>query len=270
MWRNKRGRRNIVNTDQVFELLQDAGVSESTSIQTVRRWLREGKIKYEGGKRSRETVCIIDDTDQAFDLLKDAGVSESISNQIVRRWLHEGRIKYEGSRNKKTDYIVDDTTSKLFIDDCTNQNMDEMIHRLTLKIQAQEKHIEGLEELHENAKHRIIEQRDKLKKEVATLKNKENKLQSEIRNLVKQNIELRNELKKLKESKGDHYTLTSSTQLNNYSKKLGLSKMASNKEVLAEYKGLLKITHPDQGGNAKLFHYIKTDYDNFRNSTKDK
>ncbi len=46
--------------------------------------------------------------------------------------------------------------------------------------------------------------------------------------------------------------------------------MASNKEVLAEYKGLLKITHPDHGGNAKVFHYIKTDYDNFRNSIKGK
>ncbi|MBR8644041.1 hypothetical protein KEH51_02900 [[Brevibacterium] frigoritolerans] len=36
-----------MNTDQTFDLLKDAGVSESSSIQTVRRWLREGKIKYE-------------------------------------------------------------------------------------------------------------------------------------------------------------------------------------------------------------------------------
>ena len=37
-----------MNTDQAFDLLQNAGLSESSSIQTVRRWLREGKIKYEG------------------------------------------------------------------------------------------------------------------------------------------------------------------------------------------------------------------------------
>ena len=40
--------------------------------------------------------------------------------------------------------------------------------------------------------------------------------------------------------------------------------MASDKEVLTEYKGLLKITHPDHGGNAKLFHYIRTDYEIFK------
>ena len=80
-----------MNTDQAFDLLQNAGLSESSSIQTVRRWLREGKIKYEGGKGIKKTGCIIDNTDQAFDLLKDAGLSESSSILVVKRWLHEGK-----------------------------------------------------------------------------------------------------------------------------------------------------------------------------------
>ena len=259
-----------MNTDQAFDLLKDAGVTESISIQTVRRWLREGKIKYEGGNGNRKTGYIIDDTNQAFDLLKDAGITESISIQTVRRWLREGKIKYEENGNRKTGYIIEDTVSKLFINNRIDQNKDEIIHRLKLKIQTQDKHIEGIEELHETAKKILIQQRDKLKKEVVILKNATSKLQNETKNLLKENIELRNELRKVKENKRDNYNFDSTTQSNDYSKKLGLSKMASHKEVLAEYKGLLKITHPDHDGNAKLFHYIKTDYDNFRNSIKGK
>ena len=252
-----------MNTDQAFDLLQDAGVTESINIQTVRRWLREGKIKYEGGNGNRKTGYILDNTNQAFDLLKDAGLAESIIIQTVKRWLREGKIKYDGNGNRKTGYILDDTTSKLFINNRIDQNMDETIHQLKLKIQAQDKHIEGIEELYENAKKVLIQQRDQLKKEVAILKN-------ETKDLLKQNITLRNELRKIKENKRDNYNFNATTQSNSYSKKLGLSKMASNKDLLTEYKELLKITHPDHNGNAKLFHYIKTDYDNFRNSIKGK
>ena len=87
---------------------------------------------------------------------------------------------------------------------------------------------------------------------------------------LKQNIELRNELRKAKENKTNNTKSNFTTQSHDYRKKLGLSKIASNKDLLAEYKELLKITHPDHNGNAKLFHYIKTDYDNFRNSIKGK
>ncbi|PHD77207.1 hypothetical protein COF64_06510 [Bacillus sp. AFS043905] len=255
-----------MNTDQAFDLLKDAGVSESSSIQTVRRWLREGKIKYEGGIGNRKTGYIMDDTDQAFEMLKDAGVTESNSVQTVRRWLGEGKIKYAGNGKRNTGYISDDTASKLAINDSINQNKDEIIHRLKLKIQAQEKHIEGIEELHETAKRILIQQRDMFKKEVAILKNEKSELQNESKDLLKENIELI----KLKEKIRNNYMMDSTIQSNDYSEKLGLSKMASDKEVLAEYKGLLKITHPDHNGNAKVFHYIKTDYDNFRKSNKGK
>ncbi|MFK2826165.1 hypothetical protein QYG89_10860 [Bacillus sp. B190/17] len=255
-----------MNTDQAFELLRDAGVTEDRSIQTVKRWLRDGKIKYEGGKGNRKNGYIIDDTDQVLDLLKDAGVTESIGIQTIRRWLHGGRMKSEG--NRKIESSMDDTPSKLFTNGRMDQNTDEIIRRLKLKIQAQDKHIKGIEELHEVAKKGVLQQRDQLKREVIALKNDVNKLQNEIRDLLKQNIELRNEWRKLKESKRNKYHFTSTTQLNH--KKLGLSKMADNKEVAAAYKGLLKLTHPDRGGNAKLFHYIKTDYDHFRNSIEGK
>jgi predicted site-specific integrase-resolvase len=259
-----------VNTDQAFDLLRDAGVTESISIQTVRRWMREGKIKYEGGNKNRKTGYIIDDTNQAFDLLKDAGITESISIQTVRRWMREGKIKYEGNGNRETGYIINDTVSKVSINDRIDQNKDEIIHRLKLKIQAQDKHIEGIEELHESAKKILIQQRDNFKKEVVILKNEKSKLQNETKDLLKENIELRNELIKVKENKRDNYNFDSNNQSNDYSEKLGLAKMASNKDVLAEYKGLLKITHPDHDGNAKVFHYIKTDYDNFRKFIKGK
>ncbi|MBT2617102.1 MULTISPECIES: hypothetical protein [unclassified Bacillus (in: firmicutes)] len=259
-----------MNTDQAFDLLKDAGVTESSSIQTVRRWLREGKIKYEGGNGNRKTGYLMDDADQAFEMLKDAGVTESNSVQTVRRWLGEGKIKYAGNGKRSTGYISDDTASKLAINDMIKQNKDEIIHRLKLKIQAQEKHIEGIEELHETAKRILIQQRDMFKKEVAILKNEKKELQNESKDLLKENIELGNELIKLKEKIRNNYMIDSTTLSNDYSEKLGLSKMASDKEVLAEYKGLLKITHPDHNGNAKVFHYIKTDYDNFRKSSKGK
>jgi hypothetical protein len=250
-----------VNTDQAFELLMEAGLAENMSIQTVRRWLREGKINYEGNEK-RKTGYIIDDTDQAFDLLKDAGLTKSMSIQTVRRWLHEGKIKYDRTKTRSTEYTIDDIASKLFKHDRTDPNKDEIIHQLKLKIKTQDKHIEGIEEIHRTANNIVIQQRgklDKLNKEIVILKN-------ETRKLLKENTELHNELIKLKENKRDHFHST--TQSNDYSKKLGLSKMASNKDVLAEYKGLLKITHPDHGGNEKLFHYIKTDYDLFRNNIK--
>ncbi len=258
-----------MNTDQAFDLLKDAGLTESMSIQTLRRWLREGKIKYDG-TGNRKTGYIIDDTDQAFDLLKDAGLTKSMSIQTVRRWLREGKIKYDGTTNRTTEYIIDDTASKLFINERTDQNKDEIIHQLKLKIKTQDKHIEGIEEIHKTAKNIVIQQRDKLdklNKEIVILKNVTRKLQNETTDLLKENTELHNELIKLKENKRDHFHST--TQSNDYSKKLGLSKLASNKDVLSEYKGLLKITHPDHGGNAKLFRYIKTDYDHFRNNIKD-
>ena len=259
-----------MNTDQAFNLLMDAGVPESNSIQTVRRWLREGKIKYEGNS-NRRTEYIIDDTDYVIGLLRDAGVAEGIGIQTVTHWLREGKIKYDGTRNRKTGYMIDETASKLLTNDSTDQNKDEIIRQLKLKIKAQDEHIEVIEELHESASKILTLQRDKLNQELIFLQNEKSRLKNETIDLLKENIELRDKLIKLKEKRsteniGDNDNFHSTTQSENYRRKLGLSKMASNKEVLAGYKDLLKIAHPDRGGNAKTFHYIKTDYEKFRNS----
>ena len=93
---------NILNTDQAFELLIEAGVTEDTSIQTVRRWFRERKITYKGS--GQDNGYILNNTDQAFHLLKDAGVADSTAVQIVRRMLREGQIEKVGSGIQRPTY----------------------------------------------------------------------------------------------------------------------------------------------------------------------
>lgn len=268
----KRERMNSVNTDQAFDLLKDAGVTDDISIQTVRRWLLERKINYQGNGKQK-TGYILDDTDQAFTMLKDAGVAESIGFQIVRRWLREGKIQNVGTGNEITEYILNETASKRFLNNPTDQ--DKIIHKLKVRVKAQDEHIKGLEQLQKTSIKTLIQQRDKLNKDIVNLDNEKSEFQRETRKLLKENIDLRNELLKLKEelSKGnkrdpDMTQATPPPKQNNYRQKLGLSKTASHKEVLVGYKKLLKITHPDHGGNATAFHYIKTDYDHFRDSSK--
>jgi regulator of replication initiation timing len=262
-----------VNTEQAFLLLKEAGLTEDSSIQTIRRWLRERKINYEG-TGLRKTGYILDDTDQALNMLKDAGVAESFGVQIVQRWLSEGKIKTVGTGNRKAEYRPDEATSKRFLNNPTDE--DKIIRQLKVRLKAQDEHIKGIEQLHRTSINTLTQQKDKLNREIFILENEISDLQRETKKLLKENIDLHNALLKLKEelSKGN----TSNPEKNqasypakkiDYRQKLGLSKAASPKEVLAGYKKLLKMTHPDQGGNATAFHYIKTDYDHFRNSIKE-
>jgi hypothetical protein len=267
----KRNEGNILNTDQAYALLIEAGVTEDTSIQTVRRWFRERKISYKGS--GHVTGYILDNTDQAFTLLKDAGVADSIAVQIVRRMVREGQIETVGSGIQKptSKYTVEDPKqiSKRPVD----QEM--TIRQLNEKIKAQDKHIKGIEHLHQTSIARLIQQIDILKKDILKLEKDKSELQSDTKKLLKENIDLTNELIKIKgelfkgnktySDKTDDVP-PSPSKTNDYRQKLGLSKIANDKEVLTSYKKLLKITHPDHGGNATTFHFIKTDYDQFRNS----
>ncbi|MCQ6275556.1 hypothetical protein JMM81_11365 [Bacillus sp. V3B] len=194
-------------------------------------------------------------TDQAFDLLKEVGITNS--PETFRRWLREGKIKATG-------FTVDDQDLKLFINEQMYQDKDETIRQLKLKIKAQDQYIEGIEELHKISTKEYIKQRDQLNKEIIILKNEQSKLQKETMDLLRENIKLRDRLIELKENKRDNHHSHPTSSLDHYSQKLGLSKMASNKEVLTGFKALLKRSHPDQGGDAKLFQYLKTDYDHFR------
>jgi len=260
-----------VNTDQAFELLKDAGVAEDVGILTVRRWLLERKVKYDPAKR-RETGYILDDTDQAINLLRDAGVASSTGMEIVKRWLREGRIQNVGEGKQLSEYISNEIDAKQYSTNLSNQ--ERVIRQLKAKLKAQDEHIKGLEELHENSVHRLIQQKEKYKKELVQLENEKRKSQRETNSLTKENIELRKELLRLKEElyKGHKNEPEKAPprppKPHDYRQRLGLSKTASPKEVVASYKRLLKITHPDSGGSEAAFHYIKSDYDQFRNSLK--
>ena len=258
-----------MNTDQAFDFLREAGVSEDICIQTVRRWLRERKINYEGDGL-RKKGYIIDNTDQAFGMLQDAGVSEGIGVQLVRRWLREGKIHNVGEGHWVTSTQPKETTS------INHTDQDKMIRQLQIKLKAQDEHIKGMEKIHQTSINTLIQQRNKLKTEISSLLNENSELQMETKKLLKENIDLHHEVLKLKEelSKGrkkepeKDETIFSPTLNNNYHHKLGLSKNVGKKEILAGYKRLLKMTHPDHGGSAAAFHYIKADYDYFRDSLK--
>ncbi|MBI0576790.1 hypothetical protein IEC97_05425 [Neobacillus cucumis] len=262
-----------MNTDQAYALLMDAGVKEETSIETIRRWLRERKIYFEG-KGNRNNEYIIDNMDQAFSMLTDAGVTESDSAQIVGRWLSEGKIK--NVRNRKKDTAIE--PSKAVTNQFLNNPQDQLkiIQQLKEKINAQNEHIKGMEQLHKTSIYTLKQQRDKLNREVAILESEKSELQNDSMNLLKENRDLRNEILKLKQDPSygmkrnpERKLSTPQPRTNHYRQKLGLAKTATEKEIVTSYKNLLKITHPDHGGNAATFHYIKTDYDQFRNNSKE-
>jgi hypothetical protein len=262
----------IVNTDQAFDFLKNAGVSEDKSIQTVRRWMRERKISYEGKTGQRESGYIFEDTDQAIELLKDAGVSAGAGIPLVKRWYHEGKIRKVGEVYKLSEYLSNQRRLE-------NKpiKQDHKLLDIKEKIKAQDKQLQGLEELHKNSVRALIEQRNKLKRELAVLMKEKTEWQVESEKILKENVELRKELIKLREEltrKGKRVEETTQdstiSHVSDYHQKLGLSKKAGEKEVLVRFKKLLKLTHPDHGGNPAAFHYIKTDYDQFKTSLRDK
>ncbi|QGQ47989.1 hypothetical protein [Metabacillus sediminilitoris] len=194
-------------------------------------------------------------TDQAFEMLKEAGVTDNI--ETFRNWLREGKIRATG-------FTIDEDALNQFINEQTIPNKDELIRQLTLKLKVQDAHIKGLEELLENTTKQLTKQKDQLNHEMMLLIHKKNKLKQESIDLLRENIELRDEIISLKERLGNNHVEQAALP-NEYRQKLGLSKRASDKDVLAGFKELLKLAHPDRGGNAKIFQYIKTDYDELRN-----
>jgi hypothetical protein len=202
-------------------------------------------------------------TDQAFQLLQEAGITDSVST--FRKWLREGKIKATG-------FNVDEQTLYKFIQEYKNPNKDEIITQLKAKIKAKESHIIGVENLHESAAKTFSKQRERLTEEILQLKKENIQLQKEAMELLKENIELRNKVIQLKEQlltgNTGNTSNHASPSLQEYQKKLGLSKQANHKEVLTAYKELLLKSHPDHGGNTKVFQYIKYDYDQLRKNSK--
>ena len=198
--------------------------------------------------------------DKAFSLLKEAGITDNVD--VFREWVREGRIKSIG-------LTIDDHSLVRFMKDYKNPDKDLMIRQLKAKIHAQNNQIIGIENLHESTIQTSSRQREQLKKEVLFLKKENQRLQQESMDLLKENIALRDRIIKLKENASspnqqNSRSLESPSPLQVDKQKLGLSKMASNQEILSAYKELLKLSHPDRGGNAKLFQYIKADFDRIR------
>jgi arsenate reductase-like glutaredoxin family protein len=255
-----------VNTDQAFDFLKNAGVSEERSIETVRRWMRERKISYAGKLGPKENDYIIENTDLAIELLKDAGVSANVGIPLVKRLYLEGKIQKVGNGYQISKYIPNQPRI---------ENKPPMFHDIKEKIKAQDKQLQGLEELHKTSVRALIEQRNNLKKELAILSKEKMDSQKESEKVLKENIELRKELLKLKEELSkqgkkveepiEHLSVSNTAD---YRQKLGLSKKAGKKEVLSGFKKLLKLTHPDHGGSAEAFHYIKMDYDQYKDKLK--
>jgi hypothetical protein len=197
-------------------------------------------------------------TDQAFNLLKEAGITDK--PETFRRWLREGKIKATG-------FTIDDDSLAHFLKEHSYPDKDLLIRQLRVKIKAQEEYIEGIEKLHETSTRTFSQQRDQLNNEILYLKKVESKLRKEMMDLLKENIELRNRLidQKIGPSYGEKTRRSSiANHVHEYRQKLGLSKIAGTKEMLARYKELLKNAHPDHGGNPRLFQYIKTEYDQFK------
>ncbi|MBT2655604.1 hypothetical protein J7E81_10225 [Bacillus sp. ISL-18] len=260
-----------MNTDQAFDFLKAAGVSDEECVDTVRRWLRERKIKYQAKGAFHQTDYILDDTNQAINLLNDAGVAASMGIQVVQRWLYEGKIQKVGDGNQLTEYIASVKNPKPLLNPPTDQ--DKLIRELKAKVKVQDDHLKELEELHKTSVKTFIQQRNKLQKEILNLELEKNELQKETRKVLKENIELRSELLYLKDKLSkqgkrvpEKAQVFTPNQSLDYRQKLGLSKTASEKEILTRYKKLLKMTHPDHGGNAVVFHYVKTDYDHYKNN----
>ena len=202
--------------------------------------------------------------DQAFDVLMEAGITNN--PETFKHWIREGKIKAIG-------FTIDDQELKRFMNEYTRLDKDKVIQQLKLKIKERDQYIEGIEELHKTSTRELIKQRNSLNRDVVILKNEQNQLRKETMELLRENIELHNRLKESKETrvngnKSDDPLFHPTSPLDHDRQKLGLSKKASPSEMLTRFKELLKIAHPDKGGNAKLFHYLKTDYDHFRKRFK--
>jgi hypothetical protein len=214
---------------------------------------------------------------EAVEELTKAGVSESIRTLTIRKWIKEGKITSSANNG----YSVDEQTTKLLQNSLRNEK-NEIIKKLQTKIKLQDEYIDGIKALHKDASNSFLKLRENLNQEILLLKKENNDLQKEVTQLIKENIRLRDDLIKYKEKSinknnnrehDQHEKPTSTHQpyyLNEYRDKLGLAKIAGKKEVVASYKELLKLTHPDHGGNPKCFHYIKADFDQFKRSIKGK
>lgn len=170
--------------------------------------------------------------EEALVVLKKAKVTDSV--QTLRRWLREGKIQSQ-FKSKKEGYEIDEVDLNRFIDERTGRDKVKKIKSLETKLAQKE--------------------RNKLTQD-------NHKLQMEVDKLRSDNLHLKFKLLSKPETetvivyKSDHRSI------------LGLDDTATDEEVRSTYRKLIKLLHPDKGGDSKLFQKFKEDYDNFQNSIK--
>ncbi|MEC1757396.1 DnaJ domain-containing protein [Schinkia azotoformans] len=225
-----------MDTQQAFEKLKQAGITDS--IQTVRRWLRNGTIKA-SRTDNRKAGFLIDEQD-------------------LQRFI-----------NDRTGADKDEQIKKL------KQHIEDIEHFHENGSKVMKNRYWQLEKENERLSKLIKSNNQELKTENQNLKDEIKKLRKEKMDLLNEKLELLDRISNIKkgnpkwqddnsfEGFWKYFNVVNKVD---YRQKLGLSPNCSNDEVKKEYKKLIMILHPDKGGNAKIFQQIKNEYDEFRKS----
>jgi|SRR5699024_2470275 len=214
-------------------------------------------------------------TEEAFNQLKSADITNSI--QTLRRWLREGTIKAERSENRKVGFNIDEKDLQRFINERTGRGKDEEIKLLRKKVKNLEKDIYRIEDSHEEDLKILYKQRKENKEEFDRklefrndlVKSQRKTIESQ-RTMIDMLKEEIDELKKNTNSKfnSDSFNFNnlynSFDTLTPYKKKLGMSPNTTKADVKNKLREVMSNAHPDRGGNAKVFQYLKAEYDSFR------
>jgi hypothetical protein len=310
-----------MTVEQALKRLKDAGVTDS--IQTVRRWLREGKIKaHRTENRKAGFVVDVEDLNRFIDERtgrdKDIEI-EQLRNEInilkkqrdLYLYFVNNTVTFEETRKPKQrdqsqfDLGEDNFSRKikrlLFK---LNDKLKEKVanHQISLdlaySIAALDDYVQGkFEDIeftyevmkifqdnltfinliakNKNLTVNQLEQYISIKlQKPKLLFQVEHKYTEKIAeaNSTKEIDEILAEFECVNENEGyknpfeDLYKQLENQNRVNYKEKLGLPSTATNDDIKKEYKKLIKILHPDKGGNAKMLQNIKEEYDTFRAS----
>jgi len=164
---------------------------------------------------------------EATALLKLEGITDS--EQTVIRWILEGKIKAKRANNFNIDYSIQPKDLTTFI---LEKQIEKKCKQFGVDYEYWEK---------------TFQENQKLKEE-----------NEELKSMVR--IE-RSKVRGLKKMLQAEYTLTDYPPLT-YTSLLGLETDAEDEVVKKEFKKLLKVLHPDRGGDERLFrvfyeHYTK-------------
>ncbi len=324
----------FMTVDQALEKLKEAGVTDS--IQTVRRWLREGKIKAHRSEY-RKAGFLVDAEDLNRFINERTGRDKVAEINTLKTKLNHYTTKYsqlqndyERLDNEHTELLKKQLNKKKMLvseDRYTNEFINvfyNLIDSIKKKIMNDRisidlafliaNHFEIDEQQEVDLSIWWINEQKHFKKHIAFFSNfvkvgaklthverymgmirkydlthflkvdtvDWDKFHTILINWATEDRDVHEALdiieKQFKEDKEksekqyDEWYKNASSGISsfspeiNYREKLGLSSTATNEDIKREYKKLIKILHPDKGGNAKMFQNIKEEFDEFRSS----